>query len=219
MQKIPTLFLGLAVLALAFAPTASAHKTDYAADGTIKVVWGLLHEPAVTWRVTGLDLRLTDNASGEGIALDKLDLEASLTYGDQTLPLDLSQRHGQPDGHLTSQPFTPTRAGLYALHLKGTIDGKEVDVTIPAAHEIAAASETYFPEPSFDPYSARGGGDASAQIAALEARIAALEAQADTQATTPATVTPQDGSNPTPALGLLGAIAAVAAVLAIRRRA
>lgn len=218
MNKLPILFLGVAFLALAFTPAAEAHKTEYAADGTIKIVWGLLHEPAVTWRATGLDLRVTDNATGAGIPLENMTVNATLSYGDERLPLTLKGRHGQPAGVLTSQLLTPTRPGLYTLHLEGTIDGKAVDLAIPAAHDIEPAAESFFPEPSFDPYAARADSSAlQAEVDALKTRIAALEAKADTQSQTPAPVTPADAQK-TPGFGLVAAIGAVAIVLALRRR-
>lgn len=199
----------LVALLLAAAPLASAHKTAYTDDGRVKVTWGFLNEPAVTHTKTGLDLSLTDNETGAPLEGVEETLTASLRWGDQVHEFeDLRAQHGQK-GRYTGV-ITLTQPGIYHLVLKGTINGTEVDMEIPTAHEVTAIDETYFPPAE----------SLDARVAALEQQVAALQAELETQGGTPATVTPQDtGSNGVPAPGVALALLAVAAVVLARRRA
>lgn len=216
MTALRTSLIALAALLvlMAAAGTAAAHKTAYTPDGKIKIVWGFLNEPAVTMTKTGLDLRLSSNETGAPIAGAEKTLNASLVYGDQVHDFALSASHGTAGAY--TDKITLTRPGLYSLRLVGTINGTEVDMTIPGAHEVAAIEETYFPALG------QGAGDADARIRALEAKVTALEGKLATQTGTPADVTPQGGANDVPAAGLLPALAVLgvaALVLARRRRA
>lgn len=206
--------LALGLLLTAAAGTAAAHKTTYSADGKVKIVWGFLNEPAVTWTKTGLDLILSDNATGAPLEGADKTLDASLVLGDQVHPFeDFAPQHGQKGRY--TDVITLTRPGLYSLRLQGTINGSAVDLTIPAQHEVSDVKETYFPE-------ADGPSQTAARLKALEDQVAALKANAQTQAETPATLTPQGpAKNDTPAAGLLGALAVVglAALVLARRRA
>ena len=200
-------------LALALAPTAAAHKTAYTPDGKFKIVWGFLNEPAVTMDKTGLDLILTDNATGAPILGAHETVEVRLKHGEEEIHLkDLGARFGSPGAY--TQVITLTKPGLYTLVLQGTINGTEVDMSIPAAHEAAPISETYFP-----PFEAADATALAAKVSELETKVAALEARATTQSTTPApTVTQPPGGNDAPALGIVGALAALGVVLLLRRR-
>lgn len=204
----------LGAVALSLAPTAAAHKTAYTSDGKVKIVWGFLNEPAVTWTKTGLDLVLTDNATGAAISGAESTVEVHLKRGEQEIHLeDLRAQFGRPGAY--SQPITLTKPGLYALVLHGKINDTDVDMTIEAAHEVEAIEETFFPALEESPYAA-GGAD-GARIAALEAKVAALEARAKTASETPTDVTAQTA--PVPDLALALALALVVAIALARRRA
>jgi hypothetical protein len=209
----------LALLLLAAAAPATAHKTAYSSDNKIRIVWGFLNEPAVTMTKNGLDLRIVDNATAYNIPELQSTLNVSIRYGDDTHAFtDLAGQFGKP-GYYTGT-ITPTKAGLYTLHVSGTVNGTTIDMDIPAQHEIEAIEDTYFPEMD-------APGDTAAlqqRVADLEAKVAALDAKLKTQATTPTDTTTQPSSTTKPAPGFeaalgLGALAAVAAVLALRRRA
>lgn len=213
MNRLTPLAL-LAVVALALSPVAAAHKTTYTPDGSVKVVWGFLNEPAVTMTKTGLDLTLTDNATGAPIEGAEGTLDVSLRYGEEVHRFDdFRAQHGQK-GKYTGV-VTLTQPGVYYLVLKGTLNGTAVDLEIPSQHEIAGIEETYFP--AYEPADVAA---LAAKVAALEAKVAALESKAATQSDTPATVTRQDDDVPAPGVLLvLAALGAVAVALALRRRA
>lgn len=230
MQRTLPVLAALLLLALA-APTAAAHASKTSADGKIRVTWGFHDEPAVTGQKLRLDLIIRDNATMTGIGgLNTTDITSlSLHLGDQAYDFgDLTAFRGAKtggfagDGNYTGQHAVwLTQPGVYALRIKGTIQGSEIDLEIPASHEYHAAHDIMFPKGA-----AHGGmpGDASAleaRIAALEAKVTALEAEARTASETPATVTPQvSPKGPIPAGGVaLAALAAVAVAFALRRRA
>src|SRR5437879_3855551 len=84
-----TALLVIGTLMLSLAGTATAHKTAYSPDGKIKIVWGFLNEPAVTFTKTGLDLILTDNATGapiDGVTANTLKVE--MHHGDDEMELE-----------------------------------------------------------------------------------------------------------------------------------
>jgi hypothetical protein len=210
LRRALAIFAALAIVAIAAAPTASAHKTTYSADGKIKIVWGFLNEPAVTWTKTGLDLILSDNATGAPITGAADTLEAHLIHGDDELHFEnLRAQHGKAGSY--TDVVTLTKPGVYVLKLHGTINGSAIDMEIPSQHETHGIEETYFPEvDSMD-----------ARLKALETEVATLKAQIKTQSETPATLTPQATAegNDAPAAGvLLAALGAVAAALVLRRK-
>lgn len=210
-------FVALAALSLAIAPTVAAHKTSYTTDGKVKIVWGFLNEPAVTWTKTGLDIVFTDNLTGSPILGAADTVEAHLKLGDQELHLDaLAARFGTPGAY--TQVVTLTRPGLYVLNLHGTINGSAVEMDITAQHEVHEIETTFFPATQESPFSEDEGVDP--EVAALEARITALEAKIRTQAETPATLTEQPtATSPVPSASLLAvALAVVGSALILRRR-
>ena len=211
-------------LALAFAPTAAAHASANSGDGKVRVTWGLLEEPGFTHEKNRLDLILRDPATGAGIGGVTPDMitELSLHYGEEeydlgnvTVNRNVKSGAFAGAGNYTSANFVYlTRPGIYTLHIQGTINGSEIDLEIPAAHPYEAMSEIMFPE------EIEIGGEAP-DLASIEARLAALEAKAQTQSTTPATVTTQTPSatNDAPAAGaLLVMLGAVATALLLRRK-
>lgn len=214
----------LAVLLVAVPGLASAHASKTTDDGVYKITWGLLDEPGFTYQKNRLDLIIRLNATNEGvggITADNLTVE--LHKGDQHYELGaISAYRGAkganagPGNYTTANPVFLTEPGLYTLHVEGTILGTPVDVEIPAAHDYEPMSEIMFP------HEVDLGGDTSAleaRIAALESEVAALKAKAQTQATTPATVTSQPPAAPVPAPAIaLVALAAVGAALLLRRR-
>lgn len=175
-SRLLTALVAIALL-LAFAPTASAHKTSYSADNKIKVVWGFLDEPALAHVKNGLDLRLSDNATGAPIAgVTSATLHVELHYGDHEWEFeDFGAQFGSP-GRYTGV-VTPTRAGLYKLHLEGTINGSAVDMEISAAHEIRDVRESMFPDKVNNTRDLEGQiGTLKSDLAAAKADIAALKA-------------------------------------------
>lgn len=217
------LMLLLLTTLLASAGSASAHASANSADGKVRITWGLLEEPGFTNEKTRLDLIIRDVATSAGIGglTPENVTELSLRYGEEEYALgNITANRGVKSGafagggNYTSANFVYlTRPGIYTLHIKGTISGSAVELDIPATHEYEPMTEIMFP----DEIDIGGGGDTSA----LEARIAALEAKAQTASTKPATLTPQttSGGSDAPAAGiLLGTLAAVVAALILRRK-
>lgn len=214
-MRRPTLaVLALLTLVLAVAGPATAHKTAYSADGKIKIVWGFLNEPATTMTKNGLDLRIQDNATQYAIPDLQSGLHVEMHYGDDEMEFhDLAGQFGKP-GYYTGT-ITPTKPGVYTLHVMGTVNGTELDMEIPASHDVEAIEDTYFPEFK-DPSAAL-----AAKVADLEAKVATLDGKIKTASTTPTAVATQPASKPVPGFEpvlTLGALAAVALAVVLRRR-
>ena len=219
-MKTSRLMLALSLLALLAVPLASAHKTAYTPDGKIKIVWGFLNEPAVTFTKNGLDLRIVDNATGFAIPDLQSGLKAEMHYGEDVEMefKDFGGQFGKP-GYYTGV-ITPTKAGIYVLHLSGTVNGTDVDIEIDSSHDVEDINDTYFPP-------LEHGSDASAleaRVKALESAVTALQAKVKADSATPTTIvsqTPTGGSpaKPAPAAALgLVLVGVVALALVLRRR-
>ena len=208
--------LAVAALLLAAAPTAFAHEHVQVGDGKYELTIGWRNEPAFVGEPNGLDLkvaRVTEEADeGHAHADDVvLGAEQNLTvtyeYGGKTFsPVDFRPAFGRP-GWYTAE-ITPTRAGVYTLHINGTIEGTPVDVRVEP-HEVADLDDTSFPERDPLPH------EVAEQLADLEARVAKLEADVQAQIENPPA--PED-VKPAPAAGLLGAVAVALIVGAVLRR-
>lgn len=220
-MSVRTLAISLLLL-LSLAPTAAAHASANSADGKVRVTWGLLEEPGFTHEKTRLDLIIRDPATGAGIGGLTPDsiTELSLRYGEEEYDLgNITANRGVKSGafagagNYTSQHYVfLTRPGIYTLHIRGVVNGSEVALDIPAAHEYEPMTEIMFPD------EAEIGG--AGELASLEARVAALEAKAQTMSQQPATLTPQDTTPPArdaPALGVLVVMAAAVLVALARR--
>lgn len=215
------LLLGMALaaaLVFAFAGAASAHVTKTSTDGKIKFTFGWESEPATTEIPNRILVRIVDNATGAGIAgVEAIEgLAFSLHLGEEEKELELEPQPGAGAGNYTSTDvITPSEPGIYELHAEGgSIQGSDIEVEIPANHELTDIADTYWP-------TKRADVDAlQKEIELLQAKVATLEAKAKTAAetTTPVTgVSPPEGGNGVPALGLV-AVLGVLALVALRRR-
>ena len=210
------------LLALA-APSASAHASGYTTDGKLRLVFGWVNEPATTDVPNRVLLRVLDNVTGAGIAgIDQIEgLEVALHLGDEEKELEMAPLRGAAIGNYSSEDLiAPSQPGIYELHVKGTINGSEVDVEIAANEELTDIEETRWPpvEPTGERVE-----KLEQEVELLKAQIATLDAKLKTQAQTPATVTTQtptaegNGSSPVPALGLLALLGVVGLVVLLRR--
>lgn len=216
----------LATALIAAAAPATAHATTQSGDGKLRFVYGWVGEPATTDIPNRVLLRVLDNATNEGLLVDFEEVDVSLHLGDQEMEVTMVPLRGAAVGNYTSEEVVaPSQSGIYELHVTGPIAGSDVDVEIAANEELTDLDEIRWPPVQSD----------GARIETLERELALLKAQVETlnaklasQATSPATTTPQaspsspDGPwSSIPGLGLLfvvGAVAAVAAVAALRRR-
>ena len=210
------------LLLTALAGSASAHTSKTSADGKIKFTFGWEDEPATTDIPNRVFVRIVDNATGAGIAdVEKIEgLTFSLHLGDQEKEFEIAPQRGAGAGNYTSAiVITPSDAGIYELHVEeGQIQGSDIDVEIPANHELEAVEDTYWPTKPQDVAALKQ------EVELLKAQVEALQAKLSTQASTPATVVSQtptptagNGSSPVPALGLLAVLGAVALVVMLRR--
>ncbi|MCC6312787.1 MAG: hypothetical protein IT337_02140, partial [Thermomicrobiales bacterium] len=76
-------------------------------------------------------------------------LHAEVIYGDQSMPLTLQARFGQPGAY--AGWFFPMAAGDYSFRIYGAIDGAAVDETFTSSPETFGAVEDptplQFPKP------------------------------------------------------------------------
>lgn len=172
------LFVGLMVL---LALPVAAHEGQEVGEYSIAFGWQV--EPAYAWQPNGPEVFIeTHHAEGdehseedheeanplEGV---EINLVAEVSFGDQSMMIPLQPAFGEI-GHYVGD-LTPTMPGDYTFHITGTIGETAVDVTFSSADggfsTVEPQTDVLFPLPA--------GGDLQAQIAALEARIAALEVE------------------------------------------
>lgn len=130
---------GLLLLA---APVA-AHETREVAG--YQFVVGFIGEPVFTNQKSGLELEVTSNDQPvEGL---EETLEAEVTFGEQTRPLELSARFGAPGWY--QSVFFPTAAGPYTFRIFGEIEGQAVDESFTSSpdgfSEVEDATTGQFP--------------------------------------------------------------------------
>ncbi|MFA5860083.1 MAG: hypothetical protein WDA16_00165 [Candidatus Thermoplasmatota archaeon] len=223
--RTPLLILVTLALALSVCGSAAAHKAGYSPDGKIKIVWGFLNEPAVTMTILGLDITISDNATGALIdGVTQNTVQAAMHYGEGTEWefKDFGPVSGQ-HGHYTAM-ITLTQPGIYTLHLQGTINGSDLGpngVEIPSAHAIEDISETYFPPLKAPRDDSATVAKLQSDVKTLQEQVAALNAKIKAQAETPSTVVTTASPKPAPgfeaSVGLV-ALGAVALAMATRRR-
>jgi hypothetical protein len=172
------LFVGL--MALLALPVA-AHEGREVGEYSIAFGWKV--EPAYAWQANGPEVYVETHHEGEDEHEDEhsdepnplegveISLQAEVTFGDQSMVIQLEPAFGEI-GHYVGD-LTPTLPGDYTFHITGTIGDVAVDETFTSADgefgSVEPQTDVLFPLPA--------GGDLQAQIAALEARIAALEAE------------------------------------------
>ena len=134
-----SLACGLAIMVFVALPAlAGAHETRDVADGQYTLVVGFLNEPVAVGDKSGLELRVSkpDGAAEGGSApVDGLEttLQAEVYYVDQSMPLTLEPRFGQPGAYASY--FYPNAVGDYSFRIFGTIDGVAIDETFTSGPE------------------------------------------------------------------------------------
>lgn len=166
----------LAALALAvFLPAASAHTSVFSADGKVRVVVGQLNEPVSTYAVSGLDVCFQENTTARApIAnVNAGGLTAVLRAPNAAeLKQDLKAQFGRPGCFTFSEPYVLTQPGQYVVDLSGTVNGSAVAVKdVKAGGAVVDRSDITFPDASVP-----SDAELQGKVAALEARISALEA-------------------------------------------
>ncbi|MES2155714.1 MAG: hypothetical protein V4510_11315 [bacterium] len=203
-------FLAAVVAVALVAAPATAHKTIHSNNGKVTLIYGNLYEPVSTYQKTGLDLGIQDAKGNPLVGLESTTpaLNVTLTYGSTpdagviTMTGKLTAQADRPGWY--TYPIIYTKPGLYYLHVRGLINGTNVNIDITPDAAVAQATDNMFPPaPDSTPESQ------NAKISQLEKDVAALKAQA---------------TEPKAAGGLSGfaidaTLLALAAVVATRRRA
>lgn len=210
------------VLVAALAAPAAAHLHVPVGDA-YELTVGWTNEPPYVGIPNGLDLKVGrvleaedghehDAGHEHGDEAVVLGAEQNLTvtysYGGKTFsPVDFRAAFGRP-GWYTAD-ITPTRPGVYTVHVTGDVEGTPVDVTVEP-HEVEDLDDTSFPEKD------AAGYETAAKLAALEARVSKLEADVQAQIDDPRD--PVETPNETPLAGLLAVLALAGAAAFARRR-
>lgn len=207
---LPRALLVTVLAAVAAAPAAEAHTDILSADGRLRASVGLLAEPVATSSVTGLDVCFTHNGtapSRPALAVgDPRALQATLRApGGAQHTAFLEVQPGRPHCVTFADPLVLTQPGQYLIDLAGSINGTTFSAAGVAAGEAVLDQSTItFPDDRLPP-----DQEMQDRIAALESRIATLEAAAQ------APQGDQFAPGPPPALLL----ASLAALVALLRRA
>ena len=163
-------FAALLLFVLVPGPALAHERRDV---GKLQLVVGWLTEPAIIGEPNGIDLRITDKASGQPVEGADKTLEATVAFGGgQPKELPLRARFGMKGAYPAD--IIPTRAGAYVFTFAGTVGDETVDQKFESGpgrfSEVEDATKLQFPEAV--PYA----GETARQVQAAEAR--------DAQATT-----------------------------------
>lgn len=232
-----TLLIAICLAALAIAsPMAAAHKTIDLGDSEYAGTVGWLNEPPIVDEPNAVLIRLKGPADAPGAVTGEGDghgstgghgdeaavvpitgqaqnLTVVLKIGGKETTLQFRERHGAPGEYLAN--VIQTVPGVYNATYRFNLNG-ETHTIVTDLQEVQPPSSQAFPE------STKSHFEMQREIDALKQEVAALKAELQTQAQTPATVTsqtPESGNNsvPGPALVLIvGAVGLLA--LAARRR-
>jgi hypothetical protein len=168
MFRRAALALLLAVLVIPFtASLALAH--GHTEVGDYEFVIGFRNEPAYQGEPNGLDLTVTNKATGEKVNDLADSLKAEIIFGSSKKELEIRAQWGE-DGAYTADVL-PTEAGDYTWHIWGDVKGTPIDVTMSSSPDtfsaVKAKSAVAFPA-------------AEATAAELQAQTAAAAQAAQT---------------------------------------
>jgi hypothetical protein len=214
---LATIFLVLLV------PAASAHEERK--KGDLEMVVGFGTEPAYVAQPNSVQLILVHD--GEPVVDLGNTLDVEVTFGDaEPLQLELEPffevgEFGTPGDYRAW--FMPTRAGQYAFHFSGTIDGEDVDETFRSGpqtfSDVVTTADIQYPEQ--DPTT----GELAERIERVEPRLTTAIDDARAAALAEANTASDDAANARTIgvigliVGAAGLIVAVVAVVLSRRKA
>ena len=155
------------LLALAIPGLASAHERRDV--GKLQFVVGFISEPAILGEPNGIDLRVTDKASGQPVEGAEKTLKVMIQYGGgQPRELPLRARFGMKGAYTAD--LIPTRAGAYIFTFTGAVGDEQVNQKFESGpgrfNDVEDASKLQFPEAV--PYA----GEMARQVQAADARAA-----------------------------------------------
>ncbi|HMQ31643.1 MAG TPA: hypothetical protein PKD53_13015 [Chloroflexaceae bacterium] len=174
--RLPAALLIAAMMVLFTAGTAGAHGHEHV--GPYEVVIGFRTEPAVQGEPNGLDLRVTNHETGAPVIGLEATLQAEISFGGATMPLELRPRWGQ-EGAYTAEVL-PTEAGDYTFRIFGAIEGTPVDMAMTSSPDTFSSVESKasiaFPAPEATPAELAAAAAAAQQQARLALIVGGLGA-------------------------------------------
>jgi hypothetical protein len=153
--------LSAVALALAFGASlgqvpqpALAHEHRDVAGGKYDFTVGFITEPALQNEPNGIDLTITDKATGQPVEGAEKTLKAAIAFGGgQPKELPLRARFRMP-GKYTAD-LIPTRAGSYSFTFTGTVNGNQVSEKFESGpntyNDVQAATALEFPSANPSP--------------------------------------------------------------------
>jgi hypothetical protein len=153
------------LLVTALPALASAH--EHRDVGKLQLVVGFTTEPAIIGEPNGIDLRITDKASGQPVEGAEKTLKATVQFGGgQPKEFPLKARFGMKGAYTAD--IIPTKAGAYIFTFNGTVGDEEVSQKFESGpgrfNDVQDAAAMQFP--AVVPYT----GDLVAQLQAADAR-------------------------------------------------
>jgi hypothetical protein len=157
-----------ALLLILLAPgSALAHERRDV--GKLQFVVGWLTEPSLLGEPNGIDLRITDKASGQPVEGAEKTLKATVAFGGGApREFALRARFGQKGAYTAD--LIPTKAGTYVFTFTGAVGDEPVNQTFESGpgrfNDVEDAAKVQFPEAV--PYA----GELARRVQAAEARAA-----------------------------------------------
>jgi hypothetical protein len=177
MRAVASAGLVLAI-AGALASPALAHEVRPGGDGDLTMVVGFGTEPAYAGQPNSVQLILEHD--GEPVVDLGGTVMVDVEFGDETLTLEMEPNFavgefGEPGDYRGW--FIPTRAGEYAFHFTGTVDGEEIDETFVSGPDTFGPMED--PAEAEFPVQDPSNGELAALMEQGTERVAAASATAD----------------------------------------
>ncbi|GIW12387.1 MAG: hypothetical protein KatS3mg061_3444 [Dehalococcoidia bacterium] len=162
--------LSLPLVLLSSTGAALAHERRNVGPYTFVV--GFINEPAFSDMLNGVDLRITQTATGEPVTGAEQTLKVTVMQGSDSRELSLRARFNQPGAYVAD--FVPTRPGQYRFRFTGTIAGTPINELFESGpgrfNDVEDAAKLKFPAPAAAP-----AQDTSAQLTQLARQVATLE--------------------------------------------
>jgi len=157
----------LAVLLLTFLIPSTALAHERRDVGKLQFVVGWIGEPSLLGEPNGIDLRISDKASGNPVEGAEKTLKATVAFGGgQPKEFPLKARFGQKGAYTAD--IIPTKAGAYIFTFTGTVGDQQVNEKFESGpgrfDDVQQLTDLQFPQPV--PYV----GDVTAQVQAADAR-------------------------------------------------
>jgi hypothetical protein len=162
--RIGALVAGLvAALTLSTAATSAAHVREAAGPYTVELGWA--EEPTYNGARNAIEVKV-EGAAGKAVADPRASLRVEVSFGEAVRQLALAPEGGR--GRFAAA-IIPTRPGVYAFHVTGTVRGRAIDVAATCSERtfdcVESATEIEFPvvEPS--------GAELGAKLGRAQVRI------------------------------------------------